>query len=42
MNRDTLGGELVGKLGEYMEYDELLLALEQLLRAIDKHLLNQN
>lgn len=42
MNRDTLGGELVGKLGEYMEYDEFLLALEQLLRAIDKYLLKQS
>ena len=42
MNRDTLGGELVGKLGKYMEYDEFLLALEQLLRAIDKYLLNQS
>ena len=38
---DTLGGELVGKMGEYMEYDELLSALEKLLRAIDKYLLNQ-
>ena len=42
MNRDTLGGELEGKLGEYMEYDEFLLALEQLLRAIDEYLLNQS
>lgn len=38
---DTIGGELVGRMGEYMEYDEFLLALEQLLRAIDKYLLNQ-
>lgn len=38
---DTLGGELVAKMGEYMEYDEFLLALERLLRAIDKYLLNQ-
>ena len=41
-NRDTLGGELVGKLGEYMEYEKLLLALEQLLRAIDEYLLSQS
>ena len=36
---DTLGGELVREMGEYMEYDELLLALERLLRAIDDYLL---
>ena len=39
--RDTLGGELVGQMFEYMEYDEFLLALERLLRAIDKYLLNK-
>ena len=36
---DTIGGELVGKLQEELEYDEFILALEKLLKAIDKYLL---
>lgn len=38
-NYDTIGGELVGNMRDYLEYDAFLLSLEQLLRAIDKYLL---
>ena len=38
-NYDTIGGQMVGEMREYMEYDVFIKNLEQLLRAIDKYLL---
>lgn len=38
-NYDTIGGQMVGEMCEYMEYDIFIQNLEQLLRTIDKYLL---